>query len=126
MPHLPVDPPRASINGNGTVYHAQPYSHRDPLGNLDEPDIVVDVSDLVEHKKKMLSKHASQKKWLDESQGLNSYLDTMAALDGELGRMSTLFKYAEGWRKHLHLGFCGEKDDPLHEALKERVLIAQR
>ena|SRR5258706_1788852 len=126
MPNFPVDPPRASISGNVTVYHAQPYSHRDPLGRLIEPDIVVDVSDLVELKKKMLSKHASQKKWLDESQGLNSYLDTMAALDAELGKMSTLFKAAEGWRKHLHLGFCGPKDDPLHEALKERVLIAQR
>ncbi|MBC7852097.1 MAG: LmbE family protein, partial [Pirellulaceae bacterium] len=54
------------------------------------------------------------------------YLDSMAALDAELGSMSTLFKSAEGWRKHLHLGFCGPKDDPLHEALKERVLIAQR
>ena len=126
MPNFPVDPPRAAITGNVTVYHAQPYSHRDPLGRLVEPDIVVDVSDLVELKKKMLSKHASQKKWLDESQGLNSYLDTMAALDAELGKMSTLFKAAEGWRKHLHLGFCGEKDDPLHEALKERVLVAPR
>jgi len=96
MPNFPVDPPRGSITNNVTVYHAQPYSHRDPLGRLVEPAIVVDVSDL------------------------------MAALDEELGRMSTLFKYAEGWRKHLHLGFCGEKDDPLHEALKERVLIAQR
>ncbi len=126
MPNFPVDPPRASVAGSVTVYHAQPYSHRDPLGHLVEPSIVVDVSDLVELKKKMLSKHASQKKWLDESQGLNSYLDSMAALDAELGGMSTLFKSAEGWRKHLHLGFCGEQDNPLHEALKERVLIAQR
>ena len=77
-------------------------------------------------KKKMLSKHASQKKWLDESQGLNSYLDSMAELDAEVGRMSCLFKYAEGWRRHLHLGFCAAKDDPLRAALKERVLVAAK
>jgi hypothetical protein len=74
----------------------------------------------------MLAKHASQKLWLDESQGLDSYLDSLAALDEELGRMSCLFKFAEGWRKHLHLGFCGPHDDPLKEALKERILLAQR
>ena len=126
MPNFPVDPPRPSVEGKVTVYHAQPYGHRDPLRRLVEPDIVVDTTDLIELKKKMLSKHASQKTWLDESQGLNSYLETMTELDAELGRMSCLFKFAEGWRRHLHLGFCGEKDDPLRESLKERVLVAQR
>ena len=126
MPNFPVDPPRPATPGKVTLYHAQPYSHHDPLRRLVEPDVVVDVTDLIELKKKMLSKHASQKKWLDESQGLDSYLNTMADLDAELGRMSCLFKYAEGWRRHSHLGFCGDKEDPLREALKERVLVAQR
>lgn len=126
MPNFPVDPPRPTVAGNVTVYHAQPYSHHDPLRRLVEPDLVVDTTDLIELKKKMLSKHVSQKTWLDESQGLNAYLETLVALDAQLGRMSSLFKHAEGWRRHLHLGFCGEKDDPLREALKERVLVAQR
>jgi LmbE family N-acetylglucosaminyl deacetylase len=126
MPNFPVDPPRPSIDVKATIYHAQPYSHRDPLGKLVEPDLVVDTTDLIDLKKKMLAKHASQKLWLDESQGLDSYLDSMASLDEELGRMSCLFKYAEGWRKHLHLGFCGPDDDPLQHALKERILLAQR
>src|SRR5262245_3720215 len=126
MPNFPTDPPRPAVDNKVTVYHAQPYSHRDPLRRLVEPDLVVDTTDLIELKKKMLAKHVSQKTWLDESQGVNSYLDALAALDEELGRMSCLFKYAEGWRRHLHLGFCGEKDDPLREALKERVLVAAR
>lgn len=125
MPNFVTDPPRPAINTPITVYHAQPYSHRDPLGNLVEPSLVVDTSDIIEQKKQMLSKHASQKLWLDESQGLNSYLDTLVELDAEVGRMSSIFKYAEGWRRHLHLGFCGADDDPLHEALKERVLVAE-
>ena len=126
MPNFPTDPPRPATTQNVTVYHAQPYSHRDPLGNLIEPSYVVDTTEVVELKKKMLAKHVSQKQWLDESQGVNSYLDNLAALDAEVGKMSCLFQYAEGWRKHLHLGFCGPDDDPLRTALKERVLVAAR
>lgn len=126
MPNFPTDPPRPAVTNNVTVYHAQPYSHHEPLGRLVEPEIVVDTTDLIELKKKMLAKHATQKQWLDESQGLNSYLDTMAELDAEVGRMSSIFKFAEGWRRHLHLGFCGPKDNPLVDALKERVLIASK
>src|SRR4051794_205211 len=126
MPNFATDPPRPAINDPVTVYHAQPYSHRDPLGKVVEPALVVDTTDLIEQKKKMLSKHASQKQWLDESQGLNSYLDTMAELDAEVGRMSSIFKYAEGWRRHLHLGFCGPDDDPLYAALKDRILVAAK
>jgi N-acetylglucosamine malate deacetylase 1 len=126
MPNFVTDPPRPAISDAVTVYHAQPYSHRDPLGNLVEPALVVDTTDVIDQKKKMLSKHASQKQWLDESQGLDSYLDTMAELDAEVGRMSSIFKYAEGWRRHLHLGFCGPDDDPLRAALNERVLVAAK
>lgn len=124
MPNFVTEPPRPAIANTVTVYHAQPYSHRDPLGNIVEPALVVDTTDLIEQKKKMLSKHASQKQWLDESQGLNSYLDTMVQLDAEVGRMSSIFTHAEGWRRHLHLGFCGAEDDPLRTVLKERVLVA--
>jgi N-acetylglucosamine malate deacetylase 1 len=124
MPNFVTDPPRPAISTPVTVYHAQPYSHRDPLGKPVEPVLVVDTTDIIEQKKQMLSKHASQKLWLDESQGLNSYLDTMAQLDAEVGRITGIFKYAEGWRRHLHLGFCGPDDDPLRTALNERVLVA--
>jgi len=124
MPNFVTDPPRPAIDTPVTVYHAQPYSHRDPLGKPIEPVLVVDTTDIIEQKKQMLSKHASQKLWLDESQGLNSYLDTMAELDAQVGRITGIFQYAEGWRRHLHLGFCGPDDDPLRTALKERVLVA--
>jgi len=124
MPNFPTKPSRPAVTEPVTVYHAQPYSHHDPLGKRIEPELVVDTSELLDLKKKMLAKHASQKLWLDESQGVDSYLDTMAELDAQVGRMSSIFKYAEGWRRHLHLGFCGPQDDPLRAALKERVLVA--
>jgi hypothetical protein len=42
-----------------------------------------------------------------------------------MGRMSGVFQYAEGWRRHLHLGFCGPDDNPLRTALASRVLMAK-
>ncbi len=117
MPNFPVQPPRDIYTGDVTVYHAQPYTHRDPLGEMVRPGIFVNVTPLQQQKRELLSLHASQKQWLDESQGLDSYLDTMQRLDAELGRMSTLYEYAEGWRRHHHVGFCSAEADPLLEAL---------
>lgn len=122
MPNYPVDPPRSPVLEPVTVYHAQPYSHRDPLRRPVEPDLFVDVTEVVERKVEMLACHVSQKQWLDESQGHNSYLQALRDLDEECGRMSGMFRFAEGWRRHLHLGFCSEKDDPIREALRGKVV----
>jgi len=119
MPNFPVDPPRDPVDQTVTVYHAQPYSHRDPLRQLVTPDLWVDVGDVLEEKVTMLAKHASQKIWLDQSQGHDSYLQTLRDLDAEGGKLSGRFQYAEGWRRHLHLGFCGPDDNPLVDALSQ-------
>jgi len=124
MPNFDVDPPRDPVTNKVTIYHAQPFSHTDPLRQSVTPDMYIDVSDTMERKAEMLSRHVSQKRWLDESQGHDSYLQTLRDLDAECGRMSGMFEFAEGWRRHLHLGFCDAEDDPLHEALRERVLMA--
>ena len=122
MPNFPVDPPRDPVEQTVTVYHAQPYSHRDPLRQIVTPDMWVDVSNVLEEKVAMLARHASQKLWLDKSQGHDSYLQTLRDLDEEGGRLSGHFHYAEGWRRHLHLGFCGPDDDPLTDALPQLVV----
>ena len=124
MPNYPVDPPRPIVHEPVTIYHAQPFWNRDPLRNRVEPELFVDVTSVEEQKVAMLAHHVSQKKWLDESQGHDSYLQTLRNLDAEVGRMSGLFACAEGWRRHLHLGFCGEQDDPLRDALRGRILPA--
>lgn len=121
MPNFPVDPPLPHFADKVTVYHAQPYSHHDPLGSRVHPQVCVDVSDLQQRKQAMLACHASQKRWLDESQGHDSYLQAMSDLDADLGRETATFAFAEGWRKHLHLGFCDAADDPLREALALHV-----
>jgi|GEM_PF-19728 len=124
MPNFPTDPARDAINQKTTIYHAQPYSHRDPLGEPVEPQLFVDVTSLIDRKVEMLAKHESQKRWLDESQGLDSYLMTLRELDAEAGSMSGSFEFAEGWRRHLHLGFCGPDDCPLSSTLGDLIARA--
>lgn len=121
MPNFPVDPPRAPTLDSAVIYHAQPYGNCDGLRRPVEPDLFVDVSMFQTQKAEMLAKHESQKRWLDESQGLDSYICTMRQLDAEVGKMSSVFSAAEGWRRHLHLGFAGENDDPLRDALGKHV-----
>ena len=77
-----------------TIYHAQPYSHRDPLRQLIEPDFYIDVSGVIDRKLEMLAMHVSQKNWLDESQGHDSYLQTLKELDGEWIQRPTLQRNA--------------------------------
>jgi len=124
MPNYPVEPPREPVEQPVTIYHAQPHGNRDPLGQTVRPGIFVDVGGVLDEKTAMLACHQSQQEWLDASQGLNSYLEAMHELSREVGRLSGVFEYAEGWRRHLHLGFCSAQADPLVEALKTSVFVA--
>lgn len=123
MPNFEVDPPRAPTLDSAVIYHAQPYGNHDGLRRQIEPDMFVDVSQWKEKKAKMLAFHQSQKRWLDESQGLDSYIHSMHRLDEEVGKMSSVFGAAEGWRRHLHLGFSTEDADPLREVLGKHVFV---
>ncbi len=117
MPNFPVDPPTPHVTAEVTVYHGQPHGNCDPLGQPVRPGLFVDVTALIVRKEAMLACHASQKAWLDASQGLDSYIHAMKDLNAEVGRMSGRYQYAEGWRRHLHLGFCSPEADPLRQAL---------
>lgn len=105
------------------LYHAQPYQNRDGMRNLIMPDLFVDVGGEMEKKEDMLRGHASQKDWLDVSQGQDSYLVTMRDINAETAKLSgkKTLKYAEGFRQHSHLGFSAEDKDMLSEVLGKRV-----
>ena len=121
MRNFPTDPPREPVEGNMAVYHAQPHGNRDPLRQMVRPDLFVDISNVLDRKRATLACHRSQKQWLDESQGMDSYLVAMEDFSREAGRMSGRFEYAEGWRRRLHLGFGPEDFDPLSAALVPHV-----
>ena len=123
MRNMPTDPPVPPVEGPVTVYHAQPYGNRDPLGGVVRPTHFVDVGgDVLERKTAMLACHRSQQDWLDESQGLSSYLESMRGFAREVGECSGRFAHAEGWRRRLALGFCAEGADPIADALGESCL----
>ena len=123
MSNFPTEPPRDPVEQEVAVYHAQPHGNRDPLRQLVHPEIYVDISGVIDRKRDMLAHHHSQKRWLDETQGMESYLIAMEDLSREVGTLSGRFAYAEGWRRRSHLGFRAEDADPLSAALAGVVFV---
>ena len=117
MKNFPTIPETATIAKPVTVYHCLPYGLQTPLRELVNAGLYIDVTEVMDRKLEMLSCHKSQKKWLDVSQGMDSYLTTMKDQCKAIGDMSGEFTYAEGWRRHLHLGLCDENTDPLNELM---------
>lgn len=112
-PYLPPAP------GNVVVYHGMPHGLRDGMGKRIRSGLWVDVEKHIETKKKLLACHASQKDWLDATQGINSYLQTLVDLAAAMGEMSGEYRYAEGWRRHNPLGYSSDLGfDPLQDALE--------
>jgi LmbE family N-acetylglucosaminyl deacetylase len=123
MPNFKTVPPRAAIDRDVTVYHAMPHGLSDGLRRPIIPDAFVNTTSTHATKREALAAHHSQKAWLDASQGMDSYLQAMDDLSRAVGRMSGQFEHAEGWRRHLHLGFSAAESDPLREALGKNYLI---
>ncbi|HEY1107028.1 MAG TPA: GlcNAc-PI de-N-acetylase, partial [Opitutaceae bacterium] len=123
MPNF-VTQPRAKIfSGDTTVYHALPHGLRDGLGRRVRPESFVDVASMHATKLQALAAHKSQQSWLDETQGMSSYLRAMEDTSREVGRLSRRFKLAEGWRRHSPLGFCAAGADPLRAAIGRRYRL---
>lgn len=117
MPNFESDPPVEEWEGHIVIYHAMPHGLRDGLRHLVKPGLYVNVEPVLETKREMLAKHVSQRSWLEASQGAGSYLRVMEEMCEVVGDMSNRFRYAEGWRRHSHLGFSGEGDDPISRLL---------
>jgi LmbE family N-acetylglucosaminyl deacetylase len=99
------------------LYHALPYGLRDMMRKKVLSEFYVNVTSVMDKKTEALAAHASQKDWLDKSQGLDSYLTAMREMTRKVGSMSGRFEFAEGWRRHLHLGYSGLEINPLQELL---------
>jgi LmbE family N-acetylglucosaminyl deacetylase len=108
---------------NVTIYHSMPHCISDPLRNPVIPDLYVDITSTMAVKREMLAQHRSQKDWLDVSQGNDAYLDDQAERGRIFGEKSGKFDFAEGWIRHNSVGFCGPDDNPLVDALGDKVLV---
>ena len=126
MPNFRTRPTRKHVESDVAVYHAMPHGLCDGLRQRIVPGAFVNTTSVHEMKLLALACHRSQKEWLDVSQGMDSYLKSMDEMSLAVGRMSRRFKHAEGWRRHLHLGFSSCDRDPLGEALSRKYLINPR
>lgn len=119
MPNFVSSPSVPPCEGEVAVYHASPHGNCTPLQEKIEPHLYVDTTDLLERKKALLACHRSQQQWLDTTQKMSSYLETMVEMDRQRGALSGRFTHAESFRQRLHFGFSSEGFDPLREALRE-------
>lgn len=123
MRNFRTTPRRKAVEGDVCIYHALPWGLCDGMRRRIRAELYVDIGSVLERKREMLAQHESQREWLDASQGLDAYIGTMEEMSGEVGRMSGRFEYAEGWRRHSHLGFCAAGWDPLREALGKMAFV---
>ena len=123
MRHWLSDPPRAHTGQDVYLYHAQPHLNRDGMRNLVTPELFVNITGEMDTKLRMLGCHESQRQWLDETQGIDNYLESMRQSGVEVARMAARdgWQYAEGFRRHSHVGFSRQDRDLLAEVLGDNV-----
>ena len=123
LPSYVTDPPVASFNKPVAVYHSLPHALMDMQRMPVVPEFVVDIGEVMAEKREMLARHASQKEWLDATQGMDSYLESMAEAARTVATRYGQCAYAEGWRRHNHMGYGPPEFAPL-QALLSDVLTA--
>jgi LmbE family N-acetylglucosaminyl deacetylase len=123
-PNYRTTPARQPVPTEVTIYHASPHGLCDQLRRSLPPGAFVDTTSVHDRKRAALACHASQQHWLDATQGMDSYLAAMDDVSRTLGKLSRRFRHAEGWRRHLHFGYCEERADPLRAALGRKYLVS--
>jgi N-acetylglucosamine malate deacetylase 1 len=118
-------PSRPPVPGPVTVYHASPNGMRDGLRRRLPPGAFVNTTPVHAQKTAALACHESQRRWLDSTQGMDDYVSTMDGFSRDIGKLSGAFRHAEGWRRHLHFGYCAEDADPLRAALGRNYRISR-
>lgn len=125
IPGYRTTPRRRPSDNPVTIYHASPHGLRDGLRRFLPPGVFVNTTSVHDRKRAALLCHASQRRFLDATQGMDHYARTMDDFSRSLGKLSQRFRYAEGWRRHSHWGFCDEDADPLRDALGKAYLLSK-
>ena len=117
MPNFLTRPEVPPVQKDLALYHALPYGLHDGLGMKVHPQIFIDITSAIDRKEQMLAFHRSQRNWLDDSQGIDSYLQTMRDMSAQVGADSGRFAFAEGWIRHNPLGYSSPDYTPLENLL---------
>ncbi len=117
MPGYRTDPPEAAASDPLRIYHAAPHGLHNGMGEPFVADFLVDIASVIETKERLLGCHRSQKDWLEATQGMGAYTMEMREMGRQQAGVGRNLELAEGWRRHLHLGFCPPDFDPLPRTL---------
>ncbi len=123
MPNFSTEPAVEPFNKWVYIYHAMPYGLTDPLRRVVFPGMFVDIGPVFKKKVSMLSKHVSQRDWLERSQGKGAYTSFVEEMCRTLGKMSKRFEFAEGWTMRSHLGFSPSEKNIMKELLGDLCLV---
>ena len=102
------------------LYYVDPVEGMDKLGSPVKPDILVDISRVMDTKEEMLCCHESQRNWLLTHHGMDEYIISMKRFAEERGQKINC-AYAEGFRQHLGHGYPHDNilksvlGDPVYE-----------
>ena len=117
MVNAPCDPPTEPTFQDVTIYHSLPHGTRDPMRRVVRAERYVNIESVMAKKRELLACHKSQKEWLDVSQGYDSYLDSMTEAGEVVGKLCGRYRFAEGWRRHNHVGLAAKEIDPMADIL---------
>jgi LmbE family N-acetylglucosaminyl deacetylase len=120
VPNYRSIPDAPAIFTDAMLYHSTPHMLTDMMRRPVVPEMYVDITSVIDEKERLLACHASQKEWLDKTQGQDSYLIAMRDNAKIVGRQAGTWAYAEGWRRHSHVGFMLKDGNPLADILKDR------
>ncbi len=110
--------PAPSIRSTPALYYADPIDGVDPMGERVWPHFYVDITETIDRKLEMLSRHESQREWLREYHEIDEYLDQVRRWGAQYGQECG-FSYAEGLRQHL--GHSYPREPILQNALNSKI-----
>lgn len=100
------------------LYYVDAMAGKDILGAELLPDILVDISSVMDTKEKMLCCHKSQRDWLLKHHGIDEYVYSMKNFAAKRGKKINK-AFAEGFRQHL--GDAFPTDNILKQELGDLV-----
>jgi len=104
------------------LYYADPVEGIDSMGRRVFPQFYVDITQVMEQKRRMLSLHHSQREWLRQHHGMDEYVGRMTAWAAQYGREAG-FGYAEGLRQHLGHGY--PRQPMIQDALAHQIRVRE-
>jgi LmbE family N-acetylglucosaminyl deacetylase len=116
----PVPVEEKPLSTTPLLYHSSPFTLSDPLGSgITPPHFFVDVTSVIETKKKMLGYHISQIDLMRHMHKIDDFFGFVLEGNRNFGKMAGI-EYAEVYWQHLGGGF--QKEPQVQKELKSYLI----